>query len=627
MLNRNPLPESVRAAAISGGALLIAFLSLGQMGVSADTLLRRILFPLIALTLILLYHKASWGQRLLIRVSRRHWRHLSFAAGLLLLLLLNGWLLRHFSTLQWPYLWPRPGLFVAVTACVVAVWFYDQLSSVWAFRVAGLLMVFIGQSYLLHSFQVMWEGLTVTAVIHFVGVLGIFGVMVLNYVNQLLPKNNRVPPTLPAELPVVAAVIPTYNEPLPILEKTLLSLLQLDYPRERLHIVISDDGHRVEVQRLAQIHNVHYNFGAGRDAKAGNLNSALNYLAEHCPSARLIMTQDADEVVDPSFLQKTVGYFDDPQVAFVQTPKDALTPSGDPFGTRDRIFYDRIQPGRNGSGAAFSCGSGVVWRITAVDAIGGFARWNLVEDLTTSYLLHSAGYRSEYHNEILTIGLAPDDIPNLLKQRGTWAADTWRLFLFKNPLWHPGLSLRQRLQYTELCFFYVTSVFFVPLVMLVPLFSLATGRFIPIEGAALFPWMAISFVYYAALARSQASYLLRMWQYWIGHWPTYTKALWIALRSRHKKPQYKVTRKTRQGGFYGHLLWPQWLYLAAGTFLCLRAWLWLPEMNRLAMLTNIGIFAFFAAMHGAIITAAFYGVSLPNWSPPRLLRRTSSLPQ
>jgi cellulose synthase (UDP-forming) len=615
----------LRRAIITAGALLITFLSLGQMGVDADTLLRRILFPLVTLALIIVYYKVDSGRRLLIRVPRRYQRYVSFAFCLLLLLLLNGWLLRHFSTLNWPYLWPRPGLFIVLAAFIVVVWFYEQFSSIWAFRVAGLLMIFIGQSYLLHSFEVTRAEVTVTAVIHLIGVLGIFVVMVLNYINQAFPKNNLVPPPLPVDLPVVAAVIPTYNEPLPILEKTLLSLLQLDYPKDRLHIIISDDGHRVEAQRLAQAHNVHYNFGARHDAKAGNLNSALNYLAEHCPAASLIMTQDADEVVDPSFLQKTVGYFNDARIAFVQTPKDALAPAGDPFGTRDRIFYDRIQPGRNGSGAAFSCGSGVVWRIAAVHAIGGYGRWNLVEDLTTSYLLHSAGYRSEYHNEILTIGLAPDDIPNLLKQRGTWAADTWRLFLFKNPLWQPGLSLRQRLQYTELCLFYVTSVFFVPMVMLVPLLSLATGKFIPIEGAALFPWMVISFVYYASLSRSRASYLVRMWQYWIGHWPTYSKALWIALRSRHKKPQYKVTRKTRQGGFYGHLLWPQWLYISSGLLLCLRAWFWQPEMNRLAMVTNVGIFAFFALMHGGIIAAAFYGVSLPNWSPPRLLRRQATV--
>ena len=48
-----------------------------------------------------------------------------------------------------------------------------------------------------------------------------------------------------------------------------------------------------------------------------------------------------------------------------------------------------------------------------------------MRNLTTSYeLRYHLGYRSHYHNETLSIGLAPDDIPGLLKQRGTWATDT-----------------------------------------------------------------------------------------------------------------------------------------------------------------------------------------------------------
>ncbi|GEM_PF-6313004 len=85
---------------------------------------------------------------------------------------------------------------------------------------------------------------------------------------------------------------------------------------------------------------------------------------------------------------------------------------------------------------------------------------SLVEDLTTSYYLHSAGYDSEYYNEVMSIGLAPDDIPCLLKQRGTWAADNWRLFLFDNPLFKKGkLTIPQRLQYFELSLFHFAVTF------------------------------------------------------------------------------------------------------------------------------------------------------------------------
>jgi cellulose synthase (UDP-forming) len=526
----------------------------------------------------------------------------------LIVLSLNFWVLRDFNTLRWPYLWPRPGIFILLTLVIMAIWFYEEMQQVWMFRLVGIFMLLIGQSYLLHSIETTISHLHFVSLLHLFGVAGIIAGMFLNFLNQFTPQNRQQVQQLPEHLPVVAAVIPTYNEPIAILEKTVLSLKALDYPKELLHIIISDDGHNQQVKELAIHLDVIYNPGARRDAKAGNLNSALQYIKSNLPDTEFILTQDADELVDSSFLSKTLGYFNDAKVAFVQTPKEAIAPRGDLFGVRDRIFYDSLQPGRAGAGAAFSCGSGVIWRISALESIGGFVTWNLVEDLTTSYYLHIAGYRSEYHNEILTIGLSPDDIPNLLKQRGTWAADTIRIFLFMNPLYQYGLTLRQRLQYLELGLFYLTSVFFIPSLMLVPLFSLATGVFPAIEGSALFPWMVVSMIYYATLSRSRLIDLLRMWQYWIGHWPTYTKGFIIALRSRYKKPVYQVTRKTHQKGFYVHLLWPQFLYILGGVVISIRALISMPEANMTAVWTNIGIFAFFAFMLSGICRASLYGL-------------------
>lgn len=546
----------------------------------------------------------GWFQLLRLRFKR----HVLRLGLFFVFLILNFWLLRDFNTLRWPYLWPKPGLYFLLILTIMAIWFYEEMQQVWMFRLVGLFMLLIGQSYLLHSIETTLTHFDFVSVLHLFGVAGVIASMFLNFLNQFKPQNRRQPRQLPEQLPVVAAIIPTYNEPIAILEKTVLALKALKYPREFLHIIISDDAHNQQVRELAAHHAVLYNPGARRDAKAGNLNSALQYISANIPNVALILTQDADELIDPSFLYKTIGYFNDPQVAFVQTPKEAIAPKGDPFGVRDRIFYDSLQPGRAGSGASFSCGSGVIWRLSAVEAIGGFVTWNLVEDLTTSYYLHSAGYRSEYHNEILTIGLAPDDIPNLLKQRGTWAADTIRIFLFKNPLFQYRLTLRQRLQYLELGIFYITSVLFIPCLMLVPLISLATGIFPYIEGSALFPWMIVSLVYYATLSRSRLIDLLRMWQYWIGHWPTYTKGFVIALRSRNKKPVYNVTRKTRQSGFYGHLLWPQFLYILSGIILSVRALLTTPEASLTAVWTNIGIFGFFAFMLSGICQAALYGI-------------------
>jgi cellulose synthase (UDP-forming) len=85
-----------------------------------------------------------------------------------------------------------------------------------------------------------------------------------------------------------------------------------------------------------------------------------------------------------------------------------------------------VQPARDADGCAVAVGSAIIYRRSALDAIGGFAAWNVVEDLSTGYQLNCAGYQVRYVERALSIGLAPTDLANIYKQRGTWAIDTLR---------------------------------------------------------------------------------------------------------------------------------------------------------------------------------------------------------
>jgi hypothetical protein len=84
-------------------------------------------------------------------------------------------------------------------------------------------MVFAGESYLLHSLFVTVQAFSLIALIHLIGVSGVFAVMLLGYFNQILPKNRKVAPPLPRDLPHVAVIIPTYGEPPDIVENTIVA--------------------------------------------------------------------------------------------------------------------------------------------------------------------------------------------------------------------------------------------------------------------------------------------------------------------------------------------------------------------------------------------------------------------
>jgi len=164
--------------------------------------------------------------------------------------LLNALLLWQFFPTRWPYLWPSPAVPIILGSILVLVWLRQQgyWTKTLAIRVAGVLLLFLSEAYAWHTLTIAWAHPTLVAILQAITVLWISGVIALGVLNQLWPRDNQVAPPLPAELPEVAAVIPTYGEPIAVLEPVLQSLLALDYPRDKLQIYISDDGQRAEVQ-------------------------------------------------------------------------------------------------------------------------------------------------------------------------------------------------------------------------------------------------------------------------------------------------------------------------------------------------------------------------------------------
>jgi cellulose synthase (UDP-forming) len=163
---------------------------------------------------------------------------------------------------------------------------------------------------------------------------------------------------------------------------------------------------------------------------------------------------DADHVPLPNFLERTLGYMDDPEVAFVQSPQAFFNRSfqhprdyEDPVLNEQSLFYDLICRGKDRHNACFWCGSSALVRRSALEAVGGVATETVVEDTHTAMKLHQAGWRSVYHPEVLAVGLAPEEVTAFLTQRGRWAAGCFQVLRRDNPLFARGLTFQQRLHY------------------------------------------------------------------------------------------------------------------------------------------------------------------------------------
>jgi len=365
--------------------------------------------------------------------------------------------------------------------------------------------------------------------------------------------------------------------------RTIASIIHQDWPRERMVIVISDDGHDPALALAVQSWPVTYyspppRFAPGRDgaAKAGNLNSAFAMLVEQYPELRYIETRDCDdELGSTGFLREAVGQLEHSnRLAFVQTIKEAQVSPGDPFNNREAMFYRGLMLSRNAANATFPCGSGVVWRRAALEDIGLFPTWNLVEDMQSGVEALRRGWRGMYLPIVGAVGQhSPEDVPNVYKQRGTWAIDTVRLIVWGEL---SGLNLRQRAQFLELFFYYLHgfAVFvFIPCIIgsllgYVPFQTDGPGfieHVVPVV-LATEAWMLAINRPYNDRRRRQRHPIRDLWRMriiWTGMSPVFIRATVQAILGGPKrKPIYKVTRKqTDPRWHWGHTL-PQTTVLA-----------------------------------------------------------------
>jgi cellulose synthase (UDP-forming) len=162
-------------------------------------------------------------------------------------------------------------------------------------------------------------------------------------------------------------------------------------------------------------------------------------------------------IAKSSFLEKTVGYFSDPDVALVQAPQVFYNP--DPFQNNLQLydaipneqdfFMREVEQRRSQFNAVLNVGTNAVFRRSAVEAIGWIPVGTITEDMATSMLLQAGGYKTTFVNETLAMGLSPDVFSDYVVQRDRWCRGNIQVLKKWNPLKLEGLSFMQRLIYFD----------------------------------------------------------------------------------------------------------------------------------------------------------------------------------
>jgi cellulose synthase (UDP-forming) len=280
--------------------------------------------------------------------------------------------------------------------------------------------------------------------------------------------------------PPVDVFICTYDEPIEILEKSILTALALDYPDFTVWVL--DDTRRGWLREYCAAAGARYvTRDNNRDAKAGNLNNGLAVTAGET-NAPVILVLDADFAPRRDFLKRTVGLLTNPGVAVVQTPQFYYNP--DPIQHNllatqswvddQRFFFDIFQPAKDAWGCAFCVGTSFVVRRDRLAEIGGFPSQAISEDINLTYTMLAKGNETWWLNERLSIGLSAEGIPEYITQRARWCLGTIQVALLRQgPLFGSGFTFTQRWHYLHGVLNWLCKPFMVLLLVAPPIYWFA----------------------------------------------------------------------------------------------------------------------------------------------------------
>ena len=222
--------------------------------------------------------------------------------------------------------------------------------------------------------------------------------------------------------PSVAVIVPCWNEESTI-AATAESLLALDYPKDKLEIILvndgSTDGTKAAMDRFAsypQVRIIHKENGGKHTA----LNAGIA-----ATEAELVGCLDADSFVEPDALREIIPHFSRPKVAAVTAAMSIHQPKNliQHMQNAEYTFGIAMRHALASVNSLYvTPGPFSFYRRSALEAVGPFRHGHQTEDMEMALRLQRAGYEIENAPRARVYTQSPDTIPKLIKQRTRWTA-------------------------------------------------------------------------------------------------------------------------------------------------------------------------------------------------------------
>lgn len=227
-------------------------------------------------------------------------------------------------------------------------------------------------------------------------------------------------PLKSGKFPSVSIIVPVWNEETTVL-KTIFSLLKLNYPKEKLSILIVDDGSTDKTWNVIQRFSRNKQIRLLKKANGGK-HTALNYALEFIDTD-LVGCLDADSFVHPEALKRITAQFENNEIMAVTPSVKIFEPKG-LLGLIQKaeymfgIFLRKVFSYLNA--VYITPGPFSIFRRSVFSQIGGYRKAHNTEDMEIAMRMQKNGMKiGNVHNAFIYT-IAPTNIRALYKQRLRW---------------------------------------------------------------------------------------------------------------------------------------------------------------------------------------------------------------
>lgn len=229
-----------------------------------------------------------------------------------------------------------------------------------------------------------------------------------------------------AALPTVAIIVPCLNEGETV-AATADSLLALQYPKEKLSIILVDNGSTDDTPSIMARYAGYPQVTILREERRGKHNAVNAGIA--ATSAELIGCLDADSFVEPDALLEIIPSLRDGSVGATTAAMSVHKPGNllQHMQNAEYIFGITLRHVLSSiNGIYVTPGPFSLYRREAVLALGGFREGHKTEDLEMALRLQRAGYWIENAPRARVYTKAPRTVGSLLAQRTRWTTGFMR---------------------------------------------------------------------------------------------------------------------------------------------------------------------------------------------------------